>query len=264
MLQYIVQPGDSLYFIALKFNVSVQSLMELNRIKDPNAVYTGQMLQIPLPYSAAGKTDNFPSLRLGSTGPFVILVQGQLTKLGYYMGPLDGIYGNITQGSVIQFQISRNLRATGIVDPVTWKQLLEEVEASVYSPPFQARMVLSGLLMVFSLDKPSYQPGDRIVMTLLKLNLSNQNIELQYSTGQRYDFKITYPSGRTLWRWSETKAFTQALGTLSLSPGQSVRYTESYQLSPSQEPGLYHLFGWNSARQLDHVKLHIPIQLIRS
>lgn len=49
MLQYVVQPGDTIYFIALKFNVTVQIILEINKIKNPNAIFSGKMLQIPLP-----------------------------------------------------------------------------------------------------------------------------------------------------------------------------------------------------------------------
>jgi LysM repeat protein len=44
---YVVQPGDTLYTIAVRFGVSLQALIEANRIEDPNQLQAGQVLVIP-------------------------------------------------------------------------------------------------------------------------------------------------------------------------------------------------------------------------
>ncbi|MBI4671870.1 MAG: LysM peptidoglycan-binding domain-containing protein [Chloroflexi bacterium] len=44
---YIVQAGDTLYSIALKFNTSVEALQKANGITNPNALAVGQRLVIP-------------------------------------------------------------------------------------------------------------------------------------------------------------------------------------------------------------------------
>ena len=46
---YIVQPGDSLSGIALRFDVPIQDLSEANGIEDPNVIRAGQRLIIPGP-----------------------------------------------------------------------------------------------------------------------------------------------------------------------------------------------------------------------
>ncbi len=46
--KYRVQHGDTLAKIAIKFGVTVQSLVELNNILDPNMLFTGQELLIPI------------------------------------------------------------------------------------------------------------------------------------------------------------------------------------------------------------------------
>ncbi len=260
MLQYIVQPGDTLYFIGLKFKTTVDTLMEINHIGDPHWVYPGQILRIPLPFSPLGDATGFPGIRRGSSGHFVLLAQSQLARLGFYTGAMDGVFTATTEGSLIQFQISRNLHPTGVVDVGSWQQLLDDNAASVNQPPFHTRMVLSGLFMLLTANKTTFAPGETVEMTLMKINLSSAPINLRYNTGQRYEFKITYPSGRPLWRWSDSKSFTQALGTLVLSPGQSVRYTEPFTLPSKQHNGLYHLLGWNTAKQIEHLKLHTNIK----
>ncbi|HZK54259.1 MAG TPA: PQQ-binding-like beta-propeller repeat protein [Desulfosporosinus sp.] len=45
--KYSVQPNDTLAKIAVKFGVTVQTIVELNNISDPNMIYSGQELLIP-------------------------------------------------------------------------------------------------------------------------------------------------------------------------------------------------------------------------
>lgn len=261
MLQYIVQPGDTLYFIALKFNTSTDIIMEANNLNHRNDIYPGQVIYIPLFSQNSGMNWSFPTLRRGAQGPFVFLIQSQLAGLSYYMGAMDGIFQNITEGSVIQFQLSRDLPPTGVVDKTTWQQLLKDWKATTSAPPFQVKMVVPGLLMILSLDKRIYKPGESVSMTLLKINLTSRTIVLNYNTGQRYDFKIVYPSGKMLWRWSESKSFVQVLGSVNLLPNQCIHYTESFQFLHNQSTGTYQVFGWDIARQVEHLKLSVQIIL---
>ncbi|MGD1713263.1 transporter substrate-binding domain-containing protein [Dapis sp. BLCC M172] len=50
----------------------------------------------------------------------VIKLQTKLKQKGYYLGAIDGVYGEETGVAVYNFQISLGLTATGIVDPETW------------------------------------------------------------------------------------------------------------------------------------------------
>jgi LysM repeat protein len=45
--QYVVQRGDSLYSIAERFNLSAPALVELNNIRNPDAVPAGTTLLLP-------------------------------------------------------------------------------------------------------------------------------------------------------------------------------------------------------------------------
>jgi LysM repeat protein len=53
---YVVQPGDTLFKISLKFNVSMQAIMAANGIANPNLIYAGQRLVIPGAGSPGGST----------------------------------------------------------------------------------------------------------------------------------------------------------------------------------------------------------------
>ncbi len=64
---YTVKRGDTLGSIARQFNTTVQALATLNKISNPNLIYTGQVLQVaggttppPIPPTAAPGTPSVP------------------------------------------------------------------------------------------------------------------------------------------------------------------------------------------------------------
>ena len=53
MQHYIVEKGDTLWLIAKRFGVSLEELIRANpQIKDPNKIYPGNRINIPLPSEA--------------------------------------------------------------------------------------------------------------------------------------------------------------------------------------------------------------------
>jgi LysM repeat protein len=44
---YVVQPGDTLYSIAVRFGTTVQALVVANNLPSPNMIYVGQILDVP-------------------------------------------------------------------------------------------------------------------------------------------------------------------------------------------------------------------------
>ncbi|MDP9727153.1 LysM peptidoglycan-binding domain-containing protein [Alicyclobacillus sp. TC] len=52
MVRYMVQKGDTLGDIAVKYGTTVQAIVSANGIRNPNMIYPGQMLKIPSPHYA--------------------------------------------------------------------------------------------------------------------------------------------------------------------------------------------------------------------
>jgi LysM repeat protein len=44
---YVVQPGDTLYSIAVRYDTTTQALMVANNLSNPNLIYVGQTLKLP-------------------------------------------------------------------------------------------------------------------------------------------------------------------------------------------------------------------------
>lgn len=43
---YVVRPGDTLWTIAQRYGTTVENLLALNNLQNPNAIYPGQILNI--------------------------------------------------------------------------------------------------------------------------------------------------------------------------------------------------------------------------
>jgi peptidoglycan DL-endopeptidase LytF len=54
-------------------------------------------------------------LQPGDSGADVIALQQRLTDLRFYTGPVTGVYGELTEGAVRDFQQARNLEIDGVV-----------------------------------------------------------------------------------------------------------------------------------------------------
>ncbi|MGB5971777.1 MAG: peptidoglycan-binding domain-containing protein, partial [Nodosilinea sp.] len=64
-----------------------------------------------------------PTLQLGSQGESVRELQSMLILLGYYPGPVSGVYQEDTAVATRRFQTAAGITADGIVGPATWSRL---------------------------------------------------------------------------------------------------------------------------------------------
>jgi hypothetical protein len=63
------------------------------------------------------------TLRVGSRGSQVLALQSRLTRLGYWLGTVDGQFGDLTRQAVVAIQKVAGLSRDGICGPRTWSRL---------------------------------------------------------------------------------------------------------------------------------------------
>ncbi|MGF1458833.1 MAG: peptidoglycan-binding protein [Leptolyngbyaceae cyanobacterium] len=84
--------------------------------------------------------------------PAIQALQNRLTELGYYEGPIDGVFSQETRGALASFQQEQGLVGTGILDPLTQQRLSnpdapppDEAEAPAESDDAEAESPFSDL-----------------------------------------------------------------------------------------------------------------------
>lgn len=117
---YTIKAGDTLFLLSQRFGVSVNAIIAANPGINPNNLQIGQVICIPSPTPT---TMACPTLSRGSTGPDVTRLQTLLLSNGFNPGPIDGIFGSMTEAAVIAFQSARGLIVDGIVGVQTWTAL---------------------------------------------------------------------------------------------------------------------------------------------
>ncbi len=65
-ISYVVQPGDTLGRIALRYGTTVQAIMTANGLTNPNLIYVGQVLTIPVGSGGGGTATPPPPVNTGS------------------------------------------------------------------------------------------------------------------------------------------------------------------------------------------------------
>jgi N-acetylmuramoyl-L-alanine amidase len=80
----------------------------------------------PAPITPAQPTNvDFPVLRQGLRGPAVTRLQQRLSRLGFFSGVVDGVFGGETDEAVKAAQSNFGLDADGVVGAATWDALLQ-------------------------------------------------------------------------------------------------------------------------------------------
>ena len=73
--------------------------------------------------------------------------------------------------------------------------------------------------------------GDSDVRLVFHItNTSNRPVELEFGTGQRYDFAVRSADGGEVWRWSRDRMFTQMVGSETIAAGGNLKYEERFPL----------------------------------
>ena len=64
--------------------------------------------------------------RLGDSGDEIVEAQTKLKELGYYDAEVTGYFGEVTEQSVLAFQIANNITNTGAIGEETWAALFSD------------------------------------------------------------------------------------------------------------------------------------------
>ena len=74
--------------------------------------------------ACSGTTAGYPTLRRGSRGCYVMILQDALSTLGYQTGNrIDGIFGSRTEEALKGYQRRTSLRADGVCGCNSWKKI---------------------------------------------------------------------------------------------------------------------------------------------
>lgn len=120
----------------------------IGKVSNSKWVEWGELKGVQYGGSASGSTDKpdgRPTLRRGSKGSYVTLLQTALINRGYDLGAMgaDGDFGSRTERAVETFQRANGLTVDGIVGPKTWAALDDVPDAAVVAATYELR--ISGL-----------------------------------------------------------------------------------------------------------------------
>lgn len=116
-------------------SVNVQTGKTTNTAWTHYAIPIGLYIEEEL--TAAGKVVVKPTLKKGSNGEAVRILQQKLTELGFLNDTIDGVFGTNTEMAVKTFQAANGLTVDGICGTQTWAKintLPEEKEIIIEKP----------------------------------------------------------------------------------------------------------------------------------
>lgn len=99
------------------------------------------------------------TLKRGSTGSQVKILQTRLNELGFNCGAVDGIFGSATESAVILFQVAYGLTPNGIVDSKTRTKLYEVSPSSPGKREYPAANALKGKVVIIDPGHGGSDPG---------------------------------------------------------------------------------------------------------
>ncbi|MCL6638494.1 MAG: LysM peptidoglycan-binding domain-containing protein [Firmicutes bacterium] len=110
-----------------------------------------------------------------------------------------------------------------------------------------------GLRYRLTTNRGVYRPGQPVVMSLIKTNVTDSPVTLRYNTGQRYDFTVRDRQGRVVWQWSRGRFFSRETARVVLRPGESQTFTVTWDQRNNNgrlvQTGAYILEGSNVAER---------------
>lgn len=88
------------------------------------------------------------------------------------------------------------------------------------------------------------------------VNDGTSAIDLTFRSGKRADVVVRDTTGAEVWRWSEGRAFTQALARTTVRPGEQIEQSFSWTDPP---PGSYVATGTLEADREVHAETELTV-----
>lgn len=135
---YVVQAGDTLSEIALRFGVTVEALIDANNLQDPNLIQVGQEIFIPAPEAADVPSTPSDNETRGETTQTPLTYQSQV----YVVQPGDTVYSismrfGVTVEELVEanhlsdpnyLRVGQELRIPGTELPTTYPHPFRQVQ----------------------------------------------------------------------------------------------------------------------------------------
>ncbi|MGI6128672.1 MAG: LysM peptidoglycan-binding domain-containing protein [bacterium] len=235
MAIYVVQPGDTLWSISRLFGISEQEIMTLNNLTTTE-IMPGQELVIAAIEQPSQPTT--PSTRPPGPGQTIHVVQR-----GETLSSIARRY---------RISVEELIDANPGLVYVGLRLRIPHVPSGPVTPP-EEKIETECFRLTLSTDRTTYPRGTPVTMKLTKTNICRRTQTLTYLSGQRYEFEIRQDN-RLIWRWSDGRAFSQAVQRIHARPGETLVFTEQWPQVDSAgrqvEPGRYRIVAWNTAREL--------------
>ncbi len=92
-------------------------------------------------------------------------------------------------------------------------------------------------------DRTSYAPAQTPRLHLFVRNDGAAPLALTFPTSQLYDFVLRDAGGKTLWRWSHDRVFTQAVTPRTFAPHEAAEFAQDLPSAALEglAPGVYYL-----------------------
>lgn len=93
-------------------------------------------------------------------------------------------------------------------------------------------------------DTSTVRPGDTITLRYTIRNNTSRTQTLRFPTSQQFDVVARSSRGRTIWRLSDGRGYTQAFASRTLRPGEEHTFTTSWRVDRDQEGGTYEILAF--------------------
>lgn len=109
--------------------------------------------------------------------------------------------------------------------------------------PLQIESAPSAVEFGLSTSKETYAIGEPIEFSMVARNRSSQVQTIEFPSGQDFDLVVRTMAGADVWRYSTSRSFVQVIRTVTLQPGESVRFSSTWDqrtdTGQQVSPGVY-------------------------